>query len=110
LVSYDATDPIFYYDYPIKIAKDMCAAMVQLTQEAIMVHGLGIFEKIFEVTYTLMDALTLAQIAWSDSQELRYLFRSLSASPNSNITYVKMLESKLDTVQSPVQSPTSIAS
>lgn len=110
LVSYDATDPIFYYNYPITIAKDLCNAMGQLTQDAIMVHGLGIFEKIFEVTYTLMDALTLAQISWSDSEDLRCLFRSLSASPNSNITYVKMLETKMDTVQSPVQSPTSIAS
>lgn len=107
LVSYDATDPIFFYDYPIKIARDMCTAMAYLTLDAIMVHGLGIFEKIFEVAYTLMDALTLAQISWTDSDELRYLFRSLSASPNSQITYVKMLETKMDTIQSPVQSPTS---
>ena len=102
LVTYDATDPIFFYNYPITIAKDICTAMNQLTIEAIMVHGLGIFEKIFEVAYTLMDALTLAQISWSDSEELRYLFRCLSASSNSQITYVKMLESKMDTIQTPV--------
>jgi Fungal specific transcription factor domain len=107
LVSYDATDSIFFYDYPIRIAKDICIAMNKLTLEAIMVHGLGIFEKIFEVAYTLMDALTLAQVSWSDSEELRYLFGCLSASPNSQTTYVKMLETKMDTLQSPVQSPNS---
>ncbi len=107
LVSYDARDPIFFYNYPITIAKDICTAMNQLTLESIMVHGLGIFEKIFEVAYTLMDALTLAQISWVDSEELRYLFRCLSSSPNSQITYVKMLETKMDTVQSPMQSPNS---
>ena len=107
LVSYDATDPIFFYNYPITIAKDICTVMNHLTLEAIMVHGLGIFEKIFEVAYTLMDALTLAQISWTESEELRYLFRCLASSPNSQVTYVKMLENKMDNVTSPVQSPNS---
>ncbi|RMZ83101.1 hypothetical protein DV738_g1225, partial [Chaetothyriales sp. CBS 135597] len=100
LVSSDATDPIFYYNYPIIVARDTCIVMKQLTPEAILVHGLGIFEKIFEITYTLMDALTIAKIAWSDSPELRKLFEVLAASPNSQNTYVKMLQSKFD-VQSP---------
>ncbi|RMD42747.1 hypothetical protein DV735_g2347, partial [Chaetothyriales sp. CBS 134920] len=100
LVSSDATDPIFYYNYPIIVARDTCIVMNQLTPEAMLVHGLGIFEKIFEITYTLMDALTIAKVAWSDSQELRKLFEVLAASPNSQNTYVKMLQSKFD-VQSP---------
>ena len=106
LVASDATDPIFYYNYPIIVARDMCIVMNQLTPEAIMVHGLGIFEKIFEITYTLMDALTIAKMHWSDSQELRRLFEVLAASPNSQNTYVKMLETKFD-MQSPVNTPTS---
>lgn len=107
LVAIDATDPIFFYNYPIYIAKDMCTDMNQLSIDAIMVHGLGIFEKIFEVAYNLMDALTIAKVNWTESDELRCLFRCLSASPNSQITYVKMLETKMDNVTSPVQSPRS---
>lgn len=42
-----------------------------------------------------MDALTIAKIPWSDSEELRYLFSCLSASPNSHNTYVRMLETKM---------------
>ena len=103
LVSTSASDPMFWYDYPIKIAKDLCSVMHQLTFDAILVHGLGIFEKIFEVAYTLMDALTIMKVGWSDSQELRYLFSCLSASPNSHSTYVKMLENKMDAESLPMQ-------
>ncbi|RMZ82088.1 hypothetical protein DV737_g2195, partial [Chaetothyriales sp. CBS 132003] len=104
LVSSDATDPIFYYNYPIIVARDTCIVMNQLTPEAIMVHGLGIFEKIFEITYTLMDALTIAKVSWSHSQELRKLFEVLAASPNSQNTYVKMLQTKFD-IKSPAATP-----
>ncbi|EXJ70345.1 uncharacterized protein A1O5_06413 [Cladophialophora psammophila CBS 110553] len=104
LVSYSASDPIFTSTYPITIAKDLCAAISGLTHNAILVHGLGIFEKLFEVAYTLMDALTIANTYWSDSQELRHLFNLLSASPNSQSTYVKMLRTKIQE-GSPAASP-----
>jgi hypothetical protein len=108
LVSTDAIDPVFYYDYPIRIAKDMCQVLAELNYEAIVVHGLGIFEKIFEIAYTLMDALTISKLQWGESEELRVLFQCLAASPNSENTYVRMLETKADAVgsqQSPVTSP-----
>lgn len=105
LISYAASDPIFSSSYPITIAKDLCVVMNQLSIDAVLVHGLGIFEKLFEVAYTLMDALTIASFNWSDSEELRYLFSCLSASPNSHSTYVKMLENKMDTGRSPQHSP-----
>ncbi|EXJ89160.1 hypothetical protein A1O3_02224 [Capronia epimyces CBS 606.96] len=100
LISFVATDPIFSSTYPITIAKDLCMALHDLTYEAILVHGMGIFEKLFEVAYTLMDALTIASCNWSESQELRYLFDVLSASPNSQNTYVKMLRTKIENEQS----------
>jgi hypothetical protein len=109
LVSSDATDPVFYYNYPIVIAKDLCQIIsTELSYEAIAVHGLGIFEKIFEVAYTLMDALTIADMQWSESGELRVLFGVLASSPNSQNTYVRMLEGKADNApQSPIGSPVS---
>jgi hypothetical protein len=96
LVSSSAVEPAFSYDYPIVIAKDLCLVMQRLPLDAILVHGLGIFEKIFEVAYSLMDALTITGVPWANSEELRYLFSCLSASANSHNTYVKMLESKFD--------------
>ncbi|MBV35737.1 MAG: hypothetical protein CMP47_09860 [Rickettsiales bacterium] len=108
LISYSANNPIFSALYPITIAKDLCDCVGlddASSYDAILVHGMGIFEKIFEVAYTLMDALTIANQNWSESWELRCLFNVLSASPNSQSTYVKMLRTKLESERSPPQSP-----
>jgi hypothetical protein len=43
-----------------------------------------------------MDALTISKVPWSESEELRYLFSCLSASPDSHNTYVRMLERKMN--------------
>lgn len=105
LISYSASDPIFSSAYPITIAKNLCVAIKDISHDAILVHGLGIFEKLFEVAYTLMDALTIANTNWSESQELRYLFDVLNASSNSQGIYVKMLRTKIETERSPATSP-----
>lgn len=108
LISSTSTDEVFYYNYPIVIARDLCIVMRGMEYDAISVHGLGIFEKVFEVAYTLMDALTLAKIDWATSDDLRYLFDCLAASPNSHSTYVKVLENKIN-LESAAQSPISQA-
>lgn len=56
------------------------------------------------MAYTLMDALTIAKIPWSESEELRYLFGCLSASPDSHNTYVRMLETKMNGEQMTLRS------
>jgi hypothetical protein len=109
LISYTSSDPIFSSTYPITIATDLCGVMSEFSYDAILVHGLGIFEKLFEVAYTLMDALTIANIAWSESAELRSLFDVLSASPNSQDTYVRMLTTKFENERSPTQSPNMVS-
>lgn len=105
LISSTSTNHVFFYDYPILIARDLCQVMRGMDYDAILVHGLGIFEKVFEVSYTLMDALTLAKVDWATSDELRYLFGCLSASPNSHSTYVKVLENKINFEKSAAQNP-----
>lgn len=108
LISSNSTDPVFCYDYPITIARDLCQVLRSSDFDAISVHGLGIFEKVFECAYTLMDALTLAKVDWATSDDLRYLFSCLSASPNSHNTYVKVLQNKIN-LDSAAQSPISQA-
>lgn len=107
LITTHNPDEVFLYHYPITIARDLCVLMRGMEYDAILVHGLGIFEKVFEVAYTLMDALTLAEIDWATSEDLRYLFRCLSASPNSHNTYVKVLQDKISIQRSAAQSPIS---
>jgi Fungal Zn(2)-Cys(6) binuclear cluster domain/Fungal specific transcription factor domain len=42
LVSSASQDPVFYYDYPISIAKTLCEMMNKLPINAVIVHGSGI--------------------------------------------------------------------
>lgn len=42
LVSSTSQDPVFYYDYPISIAKTLCEMMSKLPTNAVIVHGSGI--------------------------------------------------------------------
>lgn len=106
LISSNATDQIFCYDYPILIARDLCRVLRTLDPNLLTHHGQGIFEKCFECAYTLMDTLTLTKRDWATSDDLRYLFSCLSASPNSHNTYVKVLENKIN-LESAAQSPIS---
>lgn len=95
-ISTVADDRAFTYEYPADIATAMCDVVKSLPPVAIQVHGLGIFEKQFEVAYSLMDTLALSGTTQSEHHEcLRYLLLSLSASPNSRQIYVKTLEKKM---------------
>lgn len=79
---------------------ELCQVVKSLPPVAIQAHGLGIFEKQFEVAYSLMDALTLSGTSLPEHHEcLRYLLLSLSASPNSRQLYVRTLESKINSHQ-----------
>lgn len=51
LINSSSTDEIFFYNYPILIARDLCQVMRGMEVDAIRVHGLGIFEKVFEVRF-----------------------------------------------------------
>ncbi|GAB7329575.1 hypothetical protein MBLNU13_g01332t1 [Cladosporium sp. NU13] len=97
LISSSAADSAFTYHYPVEIASSLCEIVKSLPPVAIQVHGLGIFEKQFEIAYSLLDALTLSGATQpADHYEtLRYLLLSLSASPNSRQIYVRTLEKKM---------------
>lgn len=95
-ISTTADDAAFTYNYPIDIAMALCEVVKSLPPIAIQVHGLGIFEKQFEVAYSLMDCLALSGTTQPEHHEcLRYLLLSLSASPTSRQVYVRTLEKKM---------------
>ncbi|KAI4729143.1 alpha-glucosidase [Aureobasidium sp. EXF-10728] len=97
LISSAAMNPSYTYAYPIHIASSLCEALKTLSSAAIEVHGLGIFEKQFEIAYSLLDALTLSDGTQSQDhhETLRSLLESLSASPKSRDVYVRILQKKM---------------
>ena len=99
-ISTIADDCAFTYDYPIDIAIALCDVVKSLPPNAVQVHGLGIFEKQFDVAYSLMDTLALSGTTQPEHHEcLRYLLLSLSASPSSRQIYVRTLEKKMGASQ-----------
>ncbi|KAI5201292.1 hypothetical protein AUEXF2481DRAFT_3861 [Aureobasidium subglaciale EXF-2481] len=97
LVSSTTVNPTFSYTYPVEIATSLCEILKTLAPISIQVHGLGIFEKQFEIAYSLLDALTLSTVSLpGDHHEtLRSLLLSLSASPTSREIYVHILQKKI---------------
>lgn len=97
LISTAATHSAFSYEFPLEIASSLCKIIRSLPPIAIQVHGLGIFEKQFEIAYSLLDTLNLSDTAQPPEhhENLRFLLLSLSASPSSRQLYVKTLERKM---------------
>lgn len=97
LISSTTTDPAFSYEYPVEIASTLSGIVKGLPPAAIQMHGLGIFEKQFEIAYSLLDAVTLSGAEQTSNryETLRYLLLSLSASPNSRQIFVRTLQNKI---------------
>ncbi|TIA00629.1 hypothetical protein D6C82_04424, partial [Aureobasidium pullulans] len=98
LISSTAADSAFSYGYPVEVASSLCEILKTLAPISIQVHGLGIFEKQFEIAYSLLDALKFSNISHpGDHHEvLRSLLLSLSVSPTSREVYVHILQRKMD--------------
>ena len=95
LLSSLATEAKFQFTFPIQIADDLCRALPTLSAHSVLINGLTLFEEVFEITFTLMDALRIAKVRWSDSSDLQYLLGWFSISPNAK-KYHTILESRLN--------------
>ncbi|KAH0396899.1 hypothetical protein KCU89_g8835, partial [Aureobasidium melanogenum] len=97
LISSKSMNPSYSYAYPMQIAASLHDVLKTLPSATIEVHGLGIFEKQFEIAYSLLDALTLSDGTQSPHHHemLRSLLESLSASPKSRDVYVRILQNKM---------------
>lgn len=97
LISSSALEPEFTYTFPIELAYALREVLKTLSPAAIQAHGLGIFEKQFEIVYSLLDVLALPGSSQStDHHEvLLSLLLSLSASPKSRDIYVRILQKRM---------------
>jgi hypothetical protein len=118
LSSVDGTPQPFRCDFPRIIAQCLCIGLTSVRVEAIHTHGIAIvsfpfsfpivlsakitnivlhkFERIFEITYSLIDSLSFNDTALQGWEELSFLFGVLKKSQNSHVTYTQILEGKLE--------------
>ncbi|KAJ5619214.1 hypothetical protein N7510_003198 [Penicillium lagena] len=90
------------FSYPEDIAVSLLQALTLLPTESVEVHGLGIFEKIYDVGNTLADFIHCSTnlTGWTETMaqnldRLSSIQKHLSLSPNSHVKFALSLGRRL---------------
>lgn len=100
LLSSHAEDESMTFRYPLKIAHSLLDVITSLPTTSIEVHGMGIFEKIFEIGNTMLDVMqacgtSVSTDSYGVSQDPFQIFvKTLSQTPNSQRQYANLLLAK----------------
>jgi hypothetical protein len=100
LLSSHAEDESMKFGYPLKIAHSLLNVISSLPTTSIEVHGMGIFEKIFEIGNTMLDVMqacgqTIPSASYGVTQDPFDIFvKTLSQTPNSQRQYANLLLAK----------------
>lgn len=100
LLSSTAEDESMTFRYPLKIAHSLLNVISTLPTSSIEVHGMGIFEKIFEVGNTMLDVMqacgtNIPHENYGVVQDPFDMFvKTLSQTPNSQRQYANLLLAK----------------
>jgi hypothetical protein len=100
LLSSNAADESMTFRYPLKIAHSLLGVISSLPSTSIEVHGMSIFEKIFEIGNTMLDVMqacgtTIPHEHYGVPQDPFEIFvRTLSQTPNSQRQYANLLLAK----------------
>jgi len=100
LLSSTAEDESMTFRYPLKIAHSLLNVISSLPTTSIEVHGMGIFEKIFEIGNTMLDVMqacgtSLPSETYGVAQDPFEVFvKTLSQTPNSQRQYANLLLAK----------------
>ncbi|KAK2629844.1 hypothetical protein QTJ16_000664 [Diplocarpon rosae] len=100
LLSSTASDESMTFAYPLKIAHSLLSALSSLPTTSIEVHGMGIFEKIFEIGNTMLDVThacgrSIPSASHGVAQDPFAVFvKTLSQTPNSQRQFANLLLAK----------------
>ncbi|KAG9229796.1 hypothetical protein BJ875DRAFT_473974 [Amylocarpus encephaloides] len=99
-LSSNAEEESMTFTYPLKIAHSLLDVISRLPMKSIEVHGVGIFEKIFEIGHTMFDVMqafgaTIPRESWGVARDSFEMFvKTLSQTPNSQKQYANLLLAK----------------
>lgn len=97
LLSSTAEDESMTFRYPLKIAESLVSVISSLPTTSIEVHGMGIFEKIFEIGNTMLDVMSACgnnipnEIYGVTQDPFPVFIKTLSQTPNSQKQYASLL-------------------
>ncbi|ESZ98826.1 hypothetical protein SBOR_0795 [Sclerotinia borealis F-4128] len=101
LLSSIAADESMTFRYPLKIAHSILSVISSLPIASIEVHGMGIFEKIFEIGNSMVDVMQaygsqiLHEVYGICQDPFDMFVRTLSQTPNSQRQYANLLLAKV---------------
>ncbi|KAA8575503.1 hypothetical protein MFRU_002g00450 [Monilinia fructicola] len=101
LLSSVAADESMTFRYPLKIAHSLLSVVSSMPIASIEVHGMGIFEKIFEIGNSMVDVIQAHgshiphELYGIFQDPLEMFVKTLSRTPNSQRQYANLLISKV---------------
>lgn len=100
LLSSTSAEESMTFHYPFIIANSLLSAIAPLPATAVDVHGMGIFEKIFEIANTMLDVIqtcgpSMERVQYGICQDpLSVFVRTLSSTSRSQKQYASFLLEK----------------
>ncbi|KAL2826391.1 hypothetical protein BDW59DRAFT_145115 [Aspergillus cavernicola] len=95
--------PCLDFSHPLQIARDLSLATWKLSQESMETHGVGLVEKIFEITCTLADVMACLSPArlrasgfdLGPQDYLKHLFTLIHGLPGGDTKFLPLLLAKV---------------
>ncbi|KAK5655209.1 hypothetical protein OQA88_6108 [Cercophora sp. LCS_1] len=91
------------YQHPLAVVRELTLSTRDLPIQSIMVHGVGLTEKLFDIASTVVDVLARVPVTPSPSvggtipdHDLDYLRRLIIRLPGGSAIYDKLLESHIE--------------
>lgn len=103
-LSSDAVHENLTFRYPLKIAQDLAISTWKLPLHSMQMHGIGLTEKVFDITCTLIDVISCIPMedVKSNSFEigpednLKHFFSLIAQLPGGPDKYLPLLVTKVD--------------
>ncbi|KAF2154552.1 hypothetical protein K461DRAFT_222293 [Myriangium duriaei CBS 260.36] len=98
-LSSTATDPSMTFQYPIGLARELISSASSFSQAAMEVHGIGLVEKLFDITCTLIDVLACVPVGstfeFGPRDYLNQLLTLISNLRGGHKRFMPLLQSKM---------------
>ncbi|GAM86180.1 hypothetical protein ANO11243_041910 [Dothideomycetidae sp. 11243] len=98
-LSSSATDHSMTFQYPIGLARELIASASTVSQAAMEVHGIGLVEKLFDITCTLIDVLACVPVGstfeFGPRDYLNQLLTMISNLRGGHKRFMPLLQSKM---------------
>ncbi|KAK5442698.1 hypothetical protein LTS15_010905 [Exophiala xenobiotica] len=103
-LSSDAAHESLTFRYPLKIAQDLAISTWKLPLHSMQMHGIGLTEKVFDITCTLIDVISCIPtedvksngFETGPEDNLKHFFSLIARLPGGRDKYLPLLVTKVD--------------